>query len=572
MISYRSTLIFATCITCLGSILGEYHNPRLNSAIAYSSVASSLQVAQGELELEQLPLKKGSQGELVIALQEKLKQLGYYNGSTDGNYSEATELALIEFQKSVGLEADGIVGPATWNILEASAVEITESEEVATPQPDAGKVNSNSGKLLLLLLSIILFLGTIGGGFFLLSWWTKPKKSSQPQFPPDEDGYLNTNNSESVWLEANNNGLEETEGFEHPEPSNLQGGIIDQTEELDHPEPSNLQSGSINQTEELDQTEALDHPEPSNLQGGIIDQTEELDQTEALEHPKPSNVQSGIIDQTEELDQTEALDHSEPSNVQSGIIDQTEELDQTEALDHSEPSNVQSGVIDRTEELDRTESSNHEYHNNGYNPASVAPSLPHSSQSHQIDNRTNSYHSSPGSSNLPTPITPPAAEDNLPLETTTRLAKINIVDELIKDLRQPNPQKRRKAIWELARQGDSRAVKPLVDLMMVSDSQQRSLILEALSQIGNKTLKPLNRALAISLQDDNAQVRKNAIRDLTRIYEMVAQMSQMLCHAADDPDPEVKETAEWAINQLSRIRTSSTFDNLPPSEDASKHK
>jgi len=547
MISHRSTLIFATCITCLGSILGEYHNPRLNSAIAYSSVASSLQVAQGELELEQLPLKKGSQGELVIALQEKLKQLGYYNGSTDGNYSEATELALIEFQKSVGLEADGIVGSTTWNILEASAVETTESEEVATPQPDAGKVDSNSGKLLLLLLSIILFLGTIGGGFFLLSWWTKPKKSAQPQFPSDEDGYLNTNNSESVWLEANTNGLEETEGFEHPEPSNLQGGIIDQTEEFD-------------------QTEALDHPEPSNLQGGSIDQTEEFDQTEALDHPEPSNVQSGSIDQTEEFDQTEALDHTEPSNVRS------ESIDQTEALDHTEPSNVRSEVIDRTEELDRTESSNHEYHNNGYNPASVAPSLPKSSPSHQIDNRTNSYHSSPGSSNLPTPITPPAAEDNLPLETTTRLAKINIVDELIKDLRQPNPQKRRKAIWELARQGDSRAVKPLVDLMMVSDSQQRSLILEALSQIGNKTLKPLNRALAISLQDDNAQVRKNAIRDLTRIYEMVAQMSQMLCHAADDPDPEVKETAEWAINQLSRIRTSSTFDNLPPSEDASKHK
>ncbi len=161
-----------------------------------------------------------------------------------------------------------------------------------------------------------------------------------------------------------------------------------------------------------------------------------------------------------------------------------------------------------------------------------------------------------------------ASDGNVPVKKTTRLSKIDIVSELIKELRGPNPQKRRKAIWELAQQGDSRAVQPLVDLMIDSDSQQRSLILEALSQIATKTLKPMNRALAVSLQDDNAEVRKNAIRDLTRIYELIAQTSQMLCHAADDPDPEVRETARWAISQLSRIRTTATLDNLPPSQSS----
>ena len=160
--------------------------------------------------------------------------------------------------------------------------------------------------------------------------------------------------------------------------------------------------------------------------------------------------------------------------------------------------------------------------------------------------------------------------DALSVKKDTSLSKIDIVDELIGDLRSPDPQKRRKAIWELAQRGDSRAIQPLVDLMIDSDSQQRSLILEALSQIGTKTLKPMNRALAISLQDDNAQVRKNAIRDLTRIYEVVAQTTQMLCHAADDPNPEVRETARWAMNQLSRIRTLGTLDNLPPSQSSLK--
>ena len=158
--------------------------------------------------------------------------------------------------------------------------------------------------------------------------------------------------------------------------------------------------------------------------------------------------------------------------------------------------------------------------------------------------------------------------DTLSVKKDTSLSKIDIVDELIGDLRSPDPQKRRKAIWELAQRGDSRAIQPLVDLMIDSDSQQRSLILEALSQIGTKTLKPMNRALAVSLQDDNAQVRKNAIRDLTRIYEVVAQTTQMLYHAADDPNPEVRETARWAITQLSRIRTLSTLDNLPPSRSS----
>lgn len=157
-----------------------------------------------------------------------------------------------------------------------------------------------------------------------------------------------------------------------------------------------------------------------------------------------------------------------------------------------------------------------------------------------------------------------------------RLAKLDIVEELIADLHRADPAKRRRAIWELGQRGDSRAVQPLVNLMVDSDSKQRSLILAALSEIGTRTLTPMNRALGVSLQDENAEVRKNAIRDLTRIYELVAQMSQMLRHAVDDPDPEVQETARWALGQLSQIRLPPGIDsrhalpNLghPPEEEA----
>jgi peptidoglycan hydrolase-like protein with peptidoglycan-binding domain len=149
---------------------------------------------------------------------------------------------------------------------------------------------------------------------------------------------------------------------------------------------------------------------------------------------------------------------------------------------------------------------------------------------------------------------PPQAEI-LPLEKTSRLAKVNIVEELMKDLRSNDPTKRRKAIWDLGQQGDSRAIQPLMEVMIDADSQQRSLILAALAEIGTRTLKPMNRALAISLQDESPEVRQNAIRDLTRVYDMMAQISQMLCLATEDSNAEVQATARYALSQMNRIRT-----------------
>jgi vesicle coat complex subunit len=155
----------------------------------------------------------------------------------------------------------------------------------------------------------------------------------------------------------------------------------------------------------------------------------------------------------------------------------------------------------------------------------------------------------------PLPLTPlmpslSSEENNLPLQTTQRIRKTEFVEQLITDLSTTDARKRRKVIWELAQKGDSRAVKPLVDLMISTDSQERNLILEALSQISTRTLKPMNQALALSLQDKNPQVRKNAIRDLTRLYDLMSQISQQLSFAVHDHDSGVQETAQWAMDQL----------------------
>lgn len=139
-----------------------------------------------------------------------------------------------------------------------------------------------------------------------------------------------------------------------------------------------------------------------------------------------------------------------------------------------------------------------------------------------------------------------------------RIAKVNIIDELIQDLHRSDPELRRKAIWELGQRGNSAAVQPLVDLLAEADSHEQSLVLAALAEISSQTLKPMNRAVAIALQNENSEVRKNAIRDLTRIYDSLNQVGRMLGNAAIDEDPEVRQTANWALHQLNKMRLNAT--------------
>ncbi|MEM8602747.1 MAG: HEAT repeat domain-containing protein [Cyanobacteria bacterium P01_H01_bin.121] len=141
--------------------------------------------------------------------------------------------------------------------------------------------------------------------------------------------------------------------------------------------------------------------------------------------------------------------------------------------------------------------------------------------------------------------------------------KLDVFQETLQKLNSTNPVKRRKAIWELGQRGDSRAIKPLVNLMMDSDSHQRSLILAALSEIGMSTMRPMQKALAISLQDKNPEVRKNAIRDLTRLYDLVGQITHLLNYAVEDEDQEVRATAQWALNQLGQAKVGGGFNQVP---------
>ena len=61
-----------------------------------------------------------SGGSDVLDVQRILQMLGYYRGDLDGFYGPLTAAAVRAFQQDAGLVPDGIVGPRTYERLEAA--------------------------------------------------------------------------------------------------------------------------------------------------------------------------------------------------------------------------------------------------------------------------------------------------------------------------------------------------------------------------------------------------------------------------------------------------------------------
>jgi peptidoglycan hydrolase-like protein with peptidoglycan-binding domain len=63
-------------------------------------------------------LKVGSKGPAVLALQQRLTELGYWNGKADGKFGGTTQQAVWAVQKAAGIGRDGTVGPKTRKALD----------------------------------------------------------------------------------------------------------------------------------------------------------------------------------------------------------------------------------------------------------------------------------------------------------------------------------------------------------------------------------------------------------------------------------------------------------------------
>lgn len=94
---------------------------------AYKDVPDSRKVtvaAVTKLESEATALMTGDKGDEVTKAQTKLKELGYYKySSITGYFGPITKDAVIRFQKSAGITADGVIGTMTSQKLYAPTAE-----------------------------------------------------------------------------------------------------------------------------------------------------------------------------------------------------------------------------------------------------------------------------------------------------------------------------------------------------------------------------------------------------------------------------------------------------------------
>ncbi|GHV04994.1 hypothetical protein FACS1894217_01140 [Clostridia bacterium] len=87
-------------------------------------------------------IKKNSKGEDVTQLQFLLNALSNYYPMIppviqDGSFDTLTETSVKAFQSAMGLKADGIVGPATWNALYEAYKSLDTGGGIAPPAPPA---------------------------------------------------------------------------------------------------------------------------------------------------------------------------------------------------------------------------------------------------------------------------------------------------------------------------------------------------------------------------------------------------------------------------------------------------
>lgn len=78
-------------------------------------------------------LRPGMSGDDVKSVQSRLKALGYYTGTVDGNYGTGTMAAVASFQLRNNLSADGVAGTRTYKKLYSSDALPAISTPTSTP-------------------------------------------------------------------------------------------------------------------------------------------------------------------------------------------------------------------------------------------------------------------------------------------------------------------------------------------------------------------------------------------------------------------------------------------------------
>jgi len=115
------------------------------SSGSYSSGSSSGSSYSSSGSASGSTVRLGSNGTAVRELQQALVNKGY-SLSVDGAFGPMTKNAVISFQRSVGIAADGIVGPVTWSKLGTSSGSVSSGSS-STSYPGLLRVGSSGASV-----------------------------------------------------------------------------------------------------------------------------------------------------------------------------------------------------------------------------------------------------------------------------------------------------------------------------------------------------------------------------------------------------------------------------------------
>lgn len=91
-------------------------------------------------------LAKGSKGDEVVALQERLNELGYNVGSADGDFGGKTEKAVCSFQRDNDLEATGKVDAELHALIFSTDVKTKAEVEALKNSPEGFQLDIAAAK------------------------------------------------------------------------------------------------------------------------------------------------------------------------------------------------------------------------------------------------------------------------------------------------------------------------------------------------------------------------------------------------------------------------------------------
>lgn len=121
--------------------------PSDTSSTASDSSSGSSSSSSSSTSSAPTSWKKGSTGEEVTKIQNRLIELGYLTGTADGSFGEATEEAYKAFQAAAGVTVDGIAGSDRDILYSDDAPYATKAEEEKPAEKEEEKTESSAYQL-----------------------------------------------------------------------------------------------------------------------------------------------------------------------------------------------------------------------------------------------------------------------------------------------------------------------------------------------------------------------------------------------------------------------------------------